>query len=134
MRNTDWIVGVVVHTGHDTRIMRNSVRSKQKKSELEILITKSIVVIFATQCALCCVAATFVLVWNRINLFDTDGYLDSLTPAQEELTPKEYWQWYRYVKYWLRAFGTWILLFTNMVPISLLVSVEIVKFAQAIFI
>ena len=83
LRNTDWIIGVVVHTGHDTRIMRNSVRSKQKRSELEILITKSIVVIFATQCTLCCVAATFVLVWNRINLFDTDGYLDSLTPAQE---------------------------------------------------
>ena len=39
-----------------------------------------------------------------------------------------------YIRYWLRAFGTWILLFTNMVPISLLVSVEIVKFAQAIFI
>ena len=31
-------------------------------------------------------------------------------------------------------FFTWILLFTNMVPISLLVTVEVVKFAQAMFI
>ena len=30
-------------------------------------------------------------------------------------------------------FGTWFLIFTNMVPISLIVSLEIVKFNQAIF-
>lgn len=34
----------------------------------------------------------------------------------------------------IKAFGTWILLFTNMVPISLLVTLEIVKFCQALFI
>ena len=28
----------------------------------------------------------------------------------------------------IKSLGTWILLFTNMVPISLLVSLEIVKF------
>jgi phospholipid-transporting ATPase len=30
--------------------------------------------------------------------------------------------------------GTWILLFTNFVPISLLVTLELVKFLQAMFI
>ena len=29
--------------------------------------------------------------------------------------------------------GTWVILFTNLVPISLLVSLELVKFAQAVF-
>jgi phospholipid-transporting ATPase len=32
LRNTDWIWGVVTHTGHDTRIMRNSVKSRPKQS------------------------------------------------------------------------------------------------------
>ena len=32
------------------------------------------------------------------------------------------------------ALGTWIILFTNMVPISLLVSLELVKYWQALFI
>lgn len=36
--------------------------------------------------------------------------------------------------YLIKSLGTWILLFTNMVPISLLVSLEIVKFFQAMFI
>ena len=42
LRNTDWIIGVVTYTGQDTRIMRNSVRSKQKFSKLEKMIAKSI--------------------------------------------------------------------------------------------
>ena len=41
--------------------------------------------------------------------------------------------WFSF-KMLVQAFGTWILLFTNMVPISLLVTLEIVKFFQAVFI
>ena len=33
----------------------------------------------------------------------------------------------------IKQAGTWIILFTNLVPISLLVSLELVKFAQATF-
>lgn len=33
----------------------------------------------------------------------------------------------------IKSFGTWILIFTNFVPISLLVSLELVKLWQAIF-
>jgi len=36
--------------------------------------------------------------------------------------------------YFIKSFFTWVLLFTNMVPISLLVTLEIVKFFQAMFI
>lgn len=35
---------------------------------------------------------------------------------------------------WLIIFGTWMLLFSNFVPISLIVTMECVKFMQATFI
>jgi len=35
--------------------------------------------------------------------------------------------------YFLKTTGTWILIFTNFVPISLIVTLEIVKFWQGIF-
>jgi magnesium-transporting ATPase (P-type) len=35
LRNTDYIIGVVTYVGADTRIMRNSVRSRAKFSDLE---------------------------------------------------------------------------------------------------
>jgi len=38
------------------------------------------------------------------------------------------------VFYFLFRVGTWILIFTNLVPISLLVTLEMVKYIQGIFI
>ena len=128
LRQTEWIVGVVTYTGHDTRIMRNSVASKQKQSNLEKMITKSILVIFGIQCIFCTVAASWGTVWNFLSIDKTDIYMD--WPESK----KEAWVWYEFIQQFLTIFFTWMLLFTNMVPISLLVTVEIVKFWQALFI
>ena len=35
LRNTDWIEGVVVYTGHQTKIMMNSTNSRFKMSSIE---------------------------------------------------------------------------------------------------
>lgn len=75
LRNTDWVIGVVCYTGHDTRIMRNSVSSKQKFSNLEVLITKSIVIIFLIECIFCFVAASYATYWSAIYQ-DTTYYLE----------------------------------------------------------
>jgi phospholipid-transporting ATPase len=36
LKNTEFIVGVAVYVGADTRIMRNSTQSRPKKSDLEM--------------------------------------------------------------------------------------------------
>ena len=108
--------------------MRNSVASKQKQSNLEKMITKSILVIFGIQCIFCAVAASWGTVWNFLSIDKTDIYMD--WPEAK----KEQWVWYVFIQQFLTIFFTWMLLFTNMVPISLLVTVEIVKFWQALFI
>lgn len=35
LKNTEYIYGIVIYAGHDTKIMRNSVKSKSKLSRLE---------------------------------------------------------------------------------------------------
>jgi magnesium-transporting ATPase (P-type) len=45
LRNTEWVYGLVVFTGHETKIMKNSVRSKAKFSKLEKSTNNYIVVI-----------------------------------------------------------------------------------------
>lgn len=109
--------------------MRNSVNSKVKFSKLETMITKSILIIFLIECLMCTVAGIVATVWNSRNDVSTSQYL-ALTATKLSGD----WMWYTYLGVFFKTFCTWVLLFTNMVPISLLVTVEIVKFAQAIFI
>ena len=40
LRNTDWIYGVVIYTGHDTKVMMNSSKSRAKFSQIELRINK----------------------------------------------------------------------------------------------
>jgi len=61
--------------------------------------------------------------WDRIYESSTNIYLDFYP---EGSNPQ--WTAGKSFKIWIKNFGTWILLFTNMVPISLLVTLELVKF------
>jgi magnesium-transporting ATPase (P-type) len=44
LRNTEWVYGVAVFTGHETKVMRNSSNSKTKKSKIELVTDKYIIV------------------------------------------------------------------------------------------
>lgn len=46
LKNTQYVYGLVIYAGHDTKIMMNSIKPHYKKSELEILLGKQIIVIF----------------------------------------------------------------------------------------
>ena len=143
LRNTEYVYGVTIFTGHDTKVMKNSANSKYKFSKLELLSNFSILIIFCTQVALASLGAILGTKFSEsLNsdalenadctkvLKTTDAlpescfdpyYLDIKTSTSGAVTT--------FVKY----LGTWILIFTNFVPISLMVSLELVKFWQAIF-
>lgn len=53
LRNTDWVWGLVIYSGHDTRIMMNSSKARTKFSKLETETNKQIVFIFLFQILIC---------------------------------------------------------------------------------
>ena len=117
LRNTEYVVGIVTFTGSDTKVMRNSVPSAQKQSKLEYETGKYILQIFLTMLGLCLVAAIY------IQIYDTTNSPDYLQMKSR-----------RGVGGFFTTLFTWILILANLVPISLLVTIELVKFAQAYFI
>jgi magnesium-transporting ATPase (P-type) len=63
LRNTEWIIGVIVYSGHQTKIMMNSANSRFKMSSIEKGTNKQIIFIFIAQlfmCLLCSVILTIM--------------------------------------------------------------------------
>ena len=67
MRNTDFAYGLVVFTGHETKIMKNSVKSRAKFSKLELSTNNYIFMIVLLQFIISLTGATFNTIWTEAN-------------------------------------------------------------------
>ena len=130
LKNTEWIIGMVVYTGHDTKILKNTHKTVMKKSALEYLINVLIIVIFVIEVLGCFAMAWYADQWE-LERIDSHPYLGlehndkTLTIRDKELADDVHV---------LLITGRWMIVLSNLVPISLLVTVEAIKFTQAYFI
>ncbi|CAG9326924.1 ATP8A1_3 [Blepharisma stoltei] len=122
LKNTDWIAGLVVYTGHQTKIMLNSAKSRAKVSSLESYMNREVIYIFLLQLGICVFCASYYAIWYTDYKYETDIYLDLTRTGHADFVE------------FIVIFFTWTLIFTNFVPISLIVTLEMVKFLQAVFI
>lgn len=124
LKNTEYVYGLTVFTGHDTKIMQNSAKSKYKLSNLEKLTNKSILLILVVQVLFALLGAGFGSHYSELFKTENVGCKDNVE------TPNCEWHYYLDIKdaSFFKIFCTWILIFTNFVPISLTVSLELVKF------
>uniref|UniRef100_A0A1A8Q258 Phospholipid-transporting ATPase n=1 Tax=Nothobranchius rachovii TaxID=451742 RepID=A0A1A8Q258_9TELE len=120
LRNTQWVHGVVVYTGHDTKLMQNSTRPPLKLSNVERITNFQILVLFGCLLAISLVCSIGQTIWKY--QFGNDAwYMDLNSPDGGA------------ANFGLN-FLTFIILFNNLIPISLLVTLEVIKFIQAFFI
>jgi phospholipid-transporting ATPase len=122
LRNTDYVEGIVIFTGHDTKLMQNSAKAKYKFSQLELYANLCIGVILTLQMIL-------AIIGSLISTTLSVNYDTSLSWVTEEgKTDSSEMKTLVF-----QLIGTWILLLNNFVPISLIVQMELVKFWQAMF-
>eukprot|EP00741_Cyanophora_paradoxa_P010452 tig00000037_g10107.t1 len=118
LRNTEWVYGLAVYTGTDTKLMRNARERPVKGTNVERIMTRQIVAVFVILLALAAACAAG----------------DALFAAREG------------ARAWYLAWGgpsaasvllrwlTFVVLYANIVPISLYVSLEMVKVLQCSFV
>ncbi|XP_028167946.1 probable phospholipid-transporting ATPase IA [Ostrinia furnacalis] len=116
LRNTSWVYGVVVYTGHETKLMKNSTKAPLKRSSIDRQTNTHILMLFMILLALSLLSAAFNELWVRSH---SDWYI-GLTEAQNT--------------HFGFNFLTFLILYNNLIPISLQVTAEIVRFFQAKFI
>uniref|UniRef100_H0X7B0 Phospholipid-transporting ATPase n=1 Tax=Otolemur garnettii TaxID=30611 RepID=H0X7B0_OTOGA len=118
LRNTQWVHGIVVYTGHDTKLMQNSTSPPLKLSNVERITNVQILILFCILIAMSLVCSVGAAIWNGRHS-GKDWYLDLHYGGANNFGLN---------------FLTFIILFNNLIPISLLVTLEVVKFTQAYFI
>lgn len=120
LRNTAWIMGVVAYTGNDTKVMLNSSDAPLKFSNMDRLMNKQLYAIFGLLVAACFMSGIGDAVWTSNEQHQEFWYLDGIF-SDPGFTG-------------VKTFATSLIAFSFFIPISLYVSIEIVKTCQMVFI
>ena len=123
LKNTKWVIGIVVYTGHDCKIMKNAKDPVTKYSSLEKLMNYGLIAIFIFQAILCILSAIFRGVFYKHNHLD-----------EYDRSPKGFgYTKYNYSFESFLNYFTYMLLLNTLIPISLIITLEIVKIIQGLF-
>ncbi|KAL3824467.1 hypothetical protein ACJIZ3_020496 [Penstemon smallii] len=126
LRNTTYVYGVVIFTGHDSKVMQNSTKSPSKRSRVEKQMDKIIYILFSILLFISFISSIGFIVKTKYDLPKywylqvPDG--DDLFNPGKPLTSGFY------------HLVTALILYGYLIPISLYVSIEVVKVLQALFI
>jgi phospholipid-transporting ATPase len=119
LKNTNWIIGIVVYTGMNNKIILNSKKPRLKMSKVEksLNLYLSLVFIFLIVCCLICsIIHKFEYALHK-KFYDNFIFISNSSNTESFI-----------------IFFTYFLLLNTMIPISLIVSTEIIKLIQGIFI
>ncbi|KAL1626826.1 phospholipid transporting ATPase [Neofusicoccum ribis] len=121
IRNTEWVLGVVMFTGEETKIMLNSGITPSKRAKISKDLNWNVIYNFIILFVMCLVSGivqgvTWAEGGNSLDYFEFGSYGGS--PPLDG-----------FITFWAA-----VILFQNLVPISLYITLEIIRTAQAIFI
>ena len=120
LRNTEWIIGIVVNTGHDTKVMMSARETEPKTSVLDKVVSVQIGRIILLLMLFCFMGAVGSVAWCTENKANEIWYLaGTLDKPQAE--------WF------FLMFFYYFLLHATFIPVSLYVSMTMSRFLQSYF-
>ncbi|XP_020292997.1 phospholipid-transporting ATPase ID isoform X3 [Pseudomyrmex gracilis] len=127
LRNTQWCYGMVIFAGKDTKLMQNSGKTKFKRTSIDRLLNLLIIGIVFFLLSLCLFCMVGCGIWESLVGRYFQVYLpwDSLVPS-EPITGATVIA--------LLVFFSYSIVLNTVVPISLYVSVEVIRFVQSFLI
>lgn len=132
LRNTDYIYGVSIFTGHDTKVIQNSVAPPSKRSKIE---RRTDIIVFFMFFLLFMLAVIGSIYFGIVT--SEDFLNDGTTMTRWYLRPDDTTMYNDPRKATLAAilhFLRAVMLYGYLIPISLYVSIELVKVLQTEFI
>ncbi|NWY52345.1 AT8B5 ATPase, partial [Chionis minor] len=122
IRNTDWCFGLVIYAGPDTKLMQNSGKTTFKRTSIDRLMNVLVLVIFAFLALMCLILAIGNGIWEH----DKGYYFQVYLPWAEGVSSASY---SGFLMFW-----SYVIILNTVVPISLYVSVEIIRLGNSFYI
>ncbi|CAL4902489.1 unnamed protein product [Urochloa decumbens] len=130
LRNTEFVYGAVVFTGHDTKVMQNAMKVPSKRSNIEKKMDRIIYLLLSSLVLISAIGSVFFGIATRDDL--KDGRMKRWYLRPDDTTI--YFDPNKAAVSAVLHFLTAMMLYGNFIPISLYISIEIVKLLQALFI
>ncbi|KAG0204427.1 hypothetical protein BGX33_008542 [Mortierella sp. NVP41] len=127
LKNTEWVYGVVLYAGVDTKMMRNLKNTGLKFSTMETRLNRMIVAIFAFNAFLLISSMCFAYVGTR-STFLRAPLAWYTTQSGEEFgsTPTD-------ARIFIGQLMNFYVIYTFVIPISVFISVELCRVVQALW-
>uniref|UniRef100_A0AAR2LR36 Phospholipid-transporting ATPase n=1 Tax=Pygocentrus nattereri TaxID=42514 RepID=A0AAR2LR36_PYGNA len=122
LRNTESCYGLVIFAGPDTKLMQNSGRTKFKRTSIDRLMNTLVLWIFGFLVCMGVILAIGNAVWEREVGFLFQSYLPWDPPVDNFLFSA-------FLSFW-----SYVIILNTVVPISLYVSVEVIRLCHSYFI
>lgn len=119
LRNTPWVHGIAVFTGHETKLMRNATATPIKQTRVERMVNIQILILVSILVTLSIISSIGDLIIRAREKKEL-AYL----PIEETSAGHQF----------ISDIFTYWVLYSNLVPISLFVTIEIVKAYHALLI
>ncbi|XP_077989510.1 putative phospholipid-transporting ATPase IM [Glandiceps talaboti] len=122
LRNTKWMYGLTVFAGKETKQMQNSGQAKFKRTSIDKLMNKIVLFIFLLLFCLCLICSISCGYWEGSTGWNFRIYLP--------------WESYTKTSVTVAAltFLSYIIVLNTLVPISLYVTVEMIRLVQSFWI
>ncbi|KAJ8421880.1 hypothetical protein Cgig2_025507 [Carnegiea gigantea] len=134
LKNTEWVIGVVVYAGQETKAMLNSGASPSKRSKLERCMNRETLWLSFLLFIMCSVVALGMGLWleRHKEQLDTLPYYRKryFTSGRDD---GKIYKFYGIPLGTLIAFLSSIIVFQIMIPISLYITMELVRLGQSYF-
>ena len=118
LRNTKWVFGIIIYTGKNNKIILNSKKPKVKVSKIEKQLNMFLIIIFVILYIFCSSLSFLHYHFYKKNEKFYKNFIKlTIKPALESFL----------------TFFTYFLLLNTMLPISLIVTMEIIKIIQGFF-
>ena len=134
VKNTKWVIGVVVYAGQETKAMLNSAISPSKRSRLEQAMNSETIWLSIFLFILCLVLAIGMCLWlmSHQDAIDTIPYYRKSYLIKGKFPGKPY-KYYGIPMETFFVFLSSVIVFQIMIPISLYIAMELVRLGQSYF-